>query len=46
MDLYRSTPTATRDLGLHSLIRKTGTYVPQWDSNPDAKIIRSLRPAL
>jgi hypothetical protein len=36
-DLYRATPTATRDLGLYSLIRKTGTYVPQWDSNPRRK---------
>jgi hypothetical protein len=33
-DLYRATPTATRDLGLHGLIRKTGTHVPQWGSNP------------
>jgi hypothetical protein len=35
--LYRATPTATRDLGLFGLIRKTGTYVPQWDSNPQHK---------
>jgi hypothetical protein len=27
-DLYRATPTATRDLGLYGLIRKTGTHVP------------------
>jgi hypothetical protein len=26
-DLYRSTPTATWDLGLYGLIRKTGTHV-------------------
>jgi hypothetical protein len=36
-DLYRATPTATRDLGLYGLIRKTGTYIPQWDSNPQRK---------
>jgi hypothetical protein len=29
-DLYRATPTATRDLGLYGLIRKTGTHVPHW----------------
>jgi hypothetical protein len=28
-DLYRVTPTATWDLGLYGLIRKTGTIVPQ-----------------
>jgi hypothetical protein len=33
-DLYRATPTATRGLGLYGLIRKTGTHVPQWGSNP------------
>jgi hypothetical protein len=27
-DLYRATPTATRDLGLYGLIRKAGTHVP------------------
>ena len=32
-DLYRATPTATRDLGLYGFIRKTDTHVPQWDSN-------------
>jgi hypothetical protein len=36
-DFYRATPTATRDLCLYSLIRKTGTHVPQWDSNPRRK---------
>jgi hypothetical protein len=36
-DLYRTTPTATRDLGLYGLIRKTGTHVPQWDLNPRLK---------
>jgi hypothetical protein len=36
-DLYRATPTATRDLGLYGLIQKTGTHVPQWDSNPQRK---------
>jgi hypothetical protein len=36
-DLYRATPTATRDLGLYGLIWKTGTHVPQWDSNPRRK---------
>jgi hypothetical protein len=45
-DLYRATPTATRDLGLYGLIRKTDTQVPQWDWNPNARIIRSLRPTL
>jgi hypothetical protein len=30
-------PTATRDLRLYGLIRKTGTHVPQWDSNPRRK---------
>jgi hypothetical protein len=33
-DFYRATPTATRNPGLYGLIRKTGTYVPHWDSNP------------
>jgi hypothetical protein len=36
-DLNRATPTTTRDLGLYGLIRKTGTHVPQWDSNPRRK---------
>jgi hypothetical protein len=36
-DLYRATPTATRDLDLYRLIGKTGTHVPQWDSNPRRK---------
>jgi hypothetical protein len=42
--LFRATPTATWDLSLHvyGLIQKTGTHVPQWDSNRDARIIRSL----
>ena len=31
------TPTATRDLSLYGLIRKTGTHVLQWGSNPDLK---------
>jgi hypothetical protein len=30
---YRVTPTATRDLGLYGLIQRSGTHVPQWDSN-------------
>ena len=33
-DLYRATPTATWDFGCYSLIRKTGTHVTRWDSNP------------
>jgi hypothetical protein len=36
-DLYRATPTATWDIGLYGLIRKTGTLVPRWDSNPRRK---------
>ena len=36
-NLYRATPTATRDLSLYGPIRKTGTHVPQWDSNPRLK---------
>jgi hypothetical protein len=32
-NLYRATPTVTRDLGLNGLIQKTSTHVPQWDSN-------------
>jgi hypothetical protein len=36
-DLYRATPTATLDCGFYGLIRKTGTHVPQWDSNPRRK---------
>jgi hypothetical protein len=43
-DLYRATPTATRDLGLYSLIRKAGTYVPQWDSNPWCKDHQIIAP--
>jgi hypothetical protein len=27
----------TWDLGLSGLIRRTGTHVPQWDSNPQCK---------
>jgi hypothetical protein len=30
-------PTATRGFGLYGLIRKTGTHVSQWDSNPRRK---------
>jgi hypothetical protein len=33
----RATPTATRDLGLYGLMRKTDTHVAQWDSNPRCK---------
>jgi hypothetical protein len=33
-DFHRATPTGTRDLGLYGLIRKTGTHIPQRDSNP------------
>jgi hypothetical protein len=36
-DLYRVTPKETRGFGLYGLIRKTGTHVPQWDSNPRHK---------
>jgi hypothetical protein len=43
-DLYRATPTATRDLGLYGLIWKTGTYVPQWDSNPRRKDHQIIAP--
>jgi hypothetical protein len=43
-DLYRTTPTATRDLGLYGLVRKTGTYVPQWDSNPRRKDHQIISP--
>jgi hypothetical protein len=43
-DLYRATPTVTRDLGLYGLIRKTGTHVPQWDSNPRRKDHQILAP--
>jgi hypothetical protein len=43
-DLYGATPTATRDLGLYSLIRKTGTHVPQWDSNPRCKDHQIIAP--
>jgi hypothetical protein len=43
-DLYRATPTATRDLGLYGLIRKTVTYVPQWDSNPRRKVHQIIAP--
>jgi sorbitol-specific phosphotransferase system component IIC len=32
--LFRVTPAVTRNLGLYGLIRRTGTHVPQWDSNP------------
>jgi hypothetical protein len=28
--LLRVTSAATQDLGLHSLIQKNGTHVPQW----------------
>jgi hypothetical protein len=38
-DLYHATPTETRDLGLYGLIQKTGTHVPQWDSNLRRKIL-------
>jgi hypothetical protein len=43
-DLYCATPTATRDLGLYGLIRKTGTHVPQWDSNPRHKDYQIIAP--
>jgi hypothetical protein len=43
-DLYRATPTTTRDLGLYGLIRKTGTYVPQWNSNPWRKDHQIIAP--
>jgi hypothetical protein len=35
--LFVPTPTATGDLGLYVLIRRTGTHVPQWDSNHGLK---------
>jgi hypothetical protein len=37
-------PTATRDLGLYGLIRKTGTHNPQWDSNPRRKDNQIIAP--
>jgi hypothetical protein len=43
-DFYRATPTATRDLGLYGLIRKTGTHVPQWNSNPRRKDHQIIAP--
>ena len=42
--LYRATPTEIRDLGLNGLIRKTGTHVPQWGSNPQLKDHQILEP--
>ena len=42
--LWRAIPTATRDLGLYGLIWKTGTYVPQWDSNPRRKDDKIIAP--
>ena len=38
------TPTATRDLGLYGLIRKTGTHVPQWGSYPHHKDHQIIEP--
>jgi hypothetical protein len=39
-DLYRDTPTATRDLGLYGLLRKTGTHVPcSGVRTPNSRII-------
>jgi hypothetical protein len=45
-ELYRATPTVTRDLGLYKygLIRKTSTYLPQWDSNPRLKDHQIIAP--
>jgi hypothetical protein len=43
-DLYRATPTATRDLGFYGLLRKTGTHVPQWDSNSRRKDHQIIAP--
>jgi hypothetical protein len=43
-DLYRATRTTPRNLGLYGLIRKTGTYVPQWDSNPRRKDHQIIAP--
>jgi hypothetical protein len=43
-NLYPTTPTATRDLGLYGPIRNTGTYVPQWDSNPRCKDRQIIAP--
>jgi hypothetical protein len=43
-DLYRATPTGTRDLGLYGLIGKTGTHVPQLDSNPQRKDHQIIAP--
>jgi hypothetical protein len=38
---FRATTTAIRDLCLYGLIRRTGTNVPQWDSNQGRKDHRS-----
>jgi hypothetical protein len=43
-DLFRATPTATRDLGFYGLIRKSGTHIPQWDSNPRRKDHQIIAP--
>jgi hypothetical protein len=37
--LFRATPTATRDLGLYGLIRRTVTHVPQRDSNRERPLL-------
>jgi hypothetical protein len=42
--LYRVAPTATRSLGLYGIIRKTGTHVPQCDSNPRHKDYQIFAP--
>jgi hypothetical protein len=44
--LLRATPAATRDPGCYGLIRRTGTYVPQCDSNPRTKDHQIFTPAL
>jgi hypothetical protein len=39
--LFFATPTATQDLGLCGLIRRTGTHIPvisQWDSQPETQV--------
>jgi hypothetical protein len=44
--LFRATPTATRDLGLYCVIRRTGIPVRQWDSNRGRKDQQIFEPPL
>jgi hypothetical protein len=39
-------PTATRDFGLNGRIRRTGIYVPQWNSNRERKDHQIFEPPL